>query len=436
MKYKIIHTYKAPSARTARKALKRGARVAYSAADLPALAGAALPNFNDEERSPADVADLFGFGGFYDPYSETDGYGTAKKQPRRRKTARARAFIWRLKMAAERQRETIVSKAAAARARRTARREHALPLSVLCGALCAILCVFALSVAFVGYRLLLKDRALRFERVEIPELVGQRYEPSALDPELFEVILNYEYDASAPEGAIIEQSPTAGVIRRVYKGGEPCRVTLTVSLGERHFVMKDYTAEPARAAELELKNEALKFRISEQYSDTVKAGHIISTTPPAGESFAADEVVTLTVSLGKERKFVAIPSLLGLTEVKARDTLRALGFDVGEIKYVASQSAAGTVVAQSASAYSLVEIGERVDLTVSAGPAFLQKKVPDLYGLTVEDARQRLAEVGLVCGQIYSVQSGSGTATVVSQSVAAGTPITSGTVSVDIYVSS
>jgi serine/threonine-protein kinase len=127
---------------------------------------------------------------------------------------------------------------------------------------------------------------------------------------------------------------------------------------------------------------------------------------------------------------------LGLTEVRARGSLAAIGFEVGEIKYAASESPSGTVIAQSASAYSLLEIGARVDLTVSAGPAFSQKKVPQLYGLTVDEARLRLAEVGLVCGRIYSVQSGSGVATVVSQSIAAGTPITSGTVSIDIYVSS
>lgn len=436
MKYKIIHIHKAPSARTARKTLKRRARGARAAADLPALTGAYLPSVKDKVRSPADTADLFGFGGFYDPYCETAADNATKSEPKNRKTARLRALIWRLKMAVERKRETIVSKISAVRARRAARRGRALPLSVLCGALSAILAVFALSVATVGYRFLLKDRVLRFERVEIPELIGQSYDPSALDTELFEVIVNYEHDASAPEGAIIEQTPTAGVIRRVYKGGDPCRVTLTVSLGERRFVMKDYTAEPARAAELDLKNEHVKFKISEKYSDTVKAGCVISTTPAPGESFSSGDVVTLTLSLGKERRFVAIPSLLGLTEVRAREALAAIGFEVGEIKYAASQSPSGTVIAQSASAYSLLEIGARVDLTVSAGPVFSQKKVPQLYGLTVEEARLRLAEVGLVCGRIYSVQSGSGVATVVSQSVAAGTPITSGTVSIDIYVSS
>ena len=284
--------------------------------------------------------------------------------------------------------------------------------------------------------MLLKDRVLRFERVTIPELLGQSYDDASLDRELFDVTLNYEYDAETPEGTIIEQTPSAGVIRRVYRGGEPCKVTLTVSLGERHFVMRDYTSQPARDALLELKNESVKFEISEKYSDTVEAGHVISTTPAAGESFSSDEVVTLILSLGKERKFVAIPDLSGLTEVRAREVLRTLGFEVGEIRYVASQSASGTVVSQSATAYSLLELGTRVDLGVSAGMGFSQKTVPNLYGLTVDEARAKLAEVGLVCGTVYNVSDTAGASTVVSQSIAAGTPITSGIVAIDIYVSS
>ena len=420
----------------AHKTRKKRARIELNGAGLPVAVGTFLPNESGKRYSPADISDLFGFGGFYDPYSETVGESSAKNALRGRKTALMRAFIWRLRMALERQKETVVSKMAVARERRAARRRRTASLSILSGALCAGLCVFALSAAVVSYRMLLTDRVLRFETVEIPELVGQSFNDTSLDTDLFEVALNYMYDAIAEEGIIIEQTPSAGVIRRVYRGGEPCKVTLTVSLGERIFVMRDYTSQSARDVLLELKTESVKFKISEKYSDTVKAGQVISTTPAPGESFTSDEVVTITLSLGKERKFAAIPDLSGLTEVRARETLRALGFEVGQIKYVASQNAIGTVISQTPSAYSLLEIGERVDLEVSAGMSFSQKSVPDLYGMTVEEAREALAEVGLVCGTVYSVQSSAGRATVVSQSIPAGTPITSGVVSVDIYISS
>ena len=439
MKYKIIHKGKSPHGGAAKR-LRRGANKRACAdcggKSLPIMATAGLPNTQKRDSPPSDVSDLFGFGGFYDPYSDTEGKGSAGSAAHHRKTARMRALVWRLKMWTERQRETIVSKIDAARERRNARRRRASTTPMLFGALCAILCVFALSVTFIGYRLLLKDRVLRFSRVEIPELVGQNSEDILLDEELFAVAVNYEHDGGTPEGTVIEQTPSAGAIRRVYRGGEPCKITLTVSLGERRLVMRDYVSRSAREALLELKNEAVKFEISEKYSDTVEAGCVISTTPEAGDNFTASDVVTLTLSLGKERKFAAIPDLSGLTEVRAREALEALGFAVGEIRYVPSRQAIGTVTSQSSPAYSLIELGARVDLEVSAGMGFSEKKVPDLYGLTVDEARARLAEVGLVCGSVFNVQGGTGILTVVSQSIAAGTPITSGIISVDIYVSS
>ena len=122
----------------------------------------------------------------------------------------------------------------------------------------------------------------------------------------------------------------------------------------------------------------------------------------------------------------------------ARQEISFPGYDgqpLFAVRYDA-QSPCGTVISQGISAYSLSALGSFVDLSVSAGVEFSEKKVPDLYGLTLEEARERLAEVGLVCGEIYSVQSGAGKTTIVSQSIAAGTPITSGVVSVDVYVSS
>ena len=62
--------------------------------------------------------------------------------------------------------------------------------------------------------------------------------------------------------------------------------------------------------------------------------------------------------------------------------------------------------------------------------------MPDLYGLSIDEAKARLSSVGLVCGNVYAVSSGAAGGTVVAQSIVAGAPIPAGTVSVDIYVSS
>ena len=109
---------------------------------------------------------------------------------------------------------------------------------------------------------------------------------------------------------------------------------------------------------------------------------------------------------------------------------------MGDVSYVQSQLPAGTVIAQSITAHSSLKEGSYVSFSVSAGIHFNEKKVPDLYGLTIDEARERLAEAGLVCGRIFAVENGSPAGIVIAQSPTADTPIGSGLTSVDLYVSS
>ena len=62
--------------------------------------------------------------------------------------------------------------------------------------------------------------------------------------------------------------------------------------------------------------------------------------------------------------------------------------------------------------------------------------MPSLYGLTLDEARERLADCGLVLGNVYAAPSYEKKGTVVAQSPSAGSVISSALVSVDVYVGS
>ena len=85
--------------------------------------------------------------------------------------------------------------------------------------------------------------------------------------------------------------------------------------------------------------------------------------------------------------------------------------------------------------YTSAELGTAVSFTVSAGYQFNERKVPDLYGLTLSEATQKLAECGLIPGNVYAVASSEPSGTVVAQSPKAGTAITSAVTTVEIYIS-
>ncbi|MBP3388875.1 MAG: PASTA domain-containing protein, partial [Clostridia bacterium] len=124
----------------------------------------------------------------------------------------------------------------------------------------------------------------------------------------------------------------------------------------------------------------------------------------------------------------SMPNLCGLSESEAISRIRSLGFEVGEIKYAPSSSSAGTVTEQSVAPYTSLELGASVSITVSSGDSHTQRLVPDLYGLTLDEAVSRLGECGLVLGNVYYIGSTAPddiSARVVSQSPESSSAISS-----------
>ncbi len=201
------------------------------------------------------------------------------------------------------------------------------------------------------------------------------------------------------------------------------------------YVVENFVGMTDTLSALELKNKSISFRRTYEYSDTVQRGVVISTSPRAGEHVYGDEAVTLTVSLGRQIKKIKVPDLYGLGEASAAQILSERGLKLGMITYSVSSSPRGAVIAQEYSPLDMIDEGTSVNITVSLGNV-IQKKVPDLWGLTQDEAKQKLMSQGLVLGGIFSAQSGAPKGTVISQYPAPGTLITSNITSVDIYISS
>jgi len=115
--------------------------------------------------------------------------------------------------------------------------------------------------------------------------------------------------------------------------------------------------------------------------DSVEAeepsGTILEVAPPVGTVLAVPGEVTLRVSLGPPG--VPMPSLLGMTESEARDTIDALGLELTDVDEVFRFGRdRGIVVEQSPPADSLVEAGSTVRFSVGRG------RVPERGGSATE----------------------------------------------------
>jgi serine/threonine-protein kinase len=92
----------------------------------------------------------------------------------------------------------------------------------------------------------------------------------------------------------------------------------------------------------------------------------------------------------------AVPSVIHQTEAEARRTLSPLNFHLGVSSAYDDQVAKGLIIRQHPDPGRSRREHSTVSVVVSLGPAPVP--VPDLAGLTVDQATQRLAGAGLVIG--------------------------------------
>ncbi len=102
--------------------------------------------------------------------------------------------------------------------------------------------------------------------------------------------------------------------------------------------------------------------------------------------------------LNSGTKMATVPNLANLTEEEAVAAIEDAGFTVGSIEETYSDTVEeGYVVDQTPSAYTERAEGSEIDIYISMGPTpAATVTVPDLTGMTVEEAEEALSAVGLI----------------------------------------
>lgn len=188
------------------------------------------------------------------------------------------------------------------------------------------------------------------ERYTIPQLVGKKLKRAtrALKRTNLTVgSVKEEYHEKIPAKAIISTDPVDGEsVKR------DTAVNLTVSKGPQPITIPDRTNRNAKKAITRFEKLGFSVSSSQDFSDTVPAGRIISQSPRQGQGFRGDQI-TLVISRGPQ--LIEVPSVRGQNLKSARSKLEALGFKVkvertvfhvGANIVVSSSPAAGTSIAK------------------------------------------------------------------------------------------
>jgi len=131
-------------------------------------------------------------------------------------------------------------------------------------------------------------------------------------------------------------------------------------------------------------------------------GSVVGVEPAVGSELRPGRAVRLDYALAPGLlEGTTVPALIGLSypdEVRA--ALRGAGLELGEASRVPASAPAGVVLAQSVAEGAPLGAGQAVDVLVSAGPPAEMTFLPNLVGLSVDDARALAQVAGLDPGRV------------------------------------
>jgi beta-lactam-binding protein with PASTA domain len=196
------------------------------------------------------------------------------------------------------------------------------------------------AAAFAGLTLADQRGLLPFlhggvREAEVPSITGVTVEQARDLLQARSLLLTLQGerpDPNVPAGKIAGQIPLAG-----SRAAGGTSVQAFVSSGAGLVTIPDVAGtRPEDALEQLRSRKLLAGPRHEQPSDTIAAGLVVASDPPAGQAVSADSAIALVVSTGPAAK--TVPRVVGLRMGQAKKALEEAGFKVGTTKSGSSDS--------------------------------------------------------------------------------------------------
>ena len=162
----------------------------------------------------------------------------------------------------------------------------------------------------------------------------------------------------------------------------------------REVIVPDLSGMDWQQAQVEQGAAQLSIVWDTRYSAQAE-GIVIAQKPTAGSTVKQGQKLILSVSKGPNT--ITVPDLKSQNRSDAIQTLRNAGFTVS-VDYIRNDPTlqADTVILQSPAAGTALEAGDCITLTVARAVPDPFRQVPSLLGMSVAEARRRLAIVELL----------------------------------------
>lgn len=183
----------------------------------------------------------------------------------------------------------------------------------------------------------------------------------------------------------------AGLAAGIFNNGNPSQNANTVNVPN---VIGD-TLEEAKTA---LDMVKLKYDIEYAPSEGTAENTVISVTPTANTTVEEGYKVLLTICMNGEG--VEVPSVLNKSEAEATAMLEKEGFVVEKLEEYHDEIVKGNIISQTPEAGSYLSREGTVTIVISNGKLKTDVSMPGLIGMTEEQAKKTLSDMGLVCSSV------------------------------------
>ncbi|WP_346928428.1 Stk1 family PASTA domain-containing Ser/Thr kinase [Clostridium sp.] len=235
------------------------------------------------------------------------------------------------------------------------------------------------------------------DELTVPKILGLTADEAKAAVEklgLTYVVLGEEA-SDKPAGTIIAVFPAEGTA--VKKESE---VRVRISTGPGEIEVPDVVKLGKSVAQDHIVNQGLKIgKITEDFSDEIEEGAVISTNPVAKTKAKKGDTVDIVISKGSRIKKKIVPDLNGLTLKEAEQVLAVSNLKLGSTTAVITddKSRDGKIFNQSEPAQTSVQENEKISVNYYQykDPDEGKVVVPNFIGRTIEDAQAAANSLGV-----------------------------------------
>ncbi len=228
------------------------------------------------------------------------------------------------------------------------------------------------TIVFVATMIYINNPFKRVEDVDLPNLVGMKYDTVKKTPAYTEKF-NIQVEVTEPndqyeKGVIFQQYPNS--VSKVKAGST---IKVKVSSGSQIVTLPSFAGQEATLVFSKLKDMGLEFTEASIYSDSIQEGYVVKTDPEKNTQVPTGSTVTVYVSRGSNVKMAEVPDVTGMDVEDAKKLILNNNFKYNILLQESDEYDEGEVIRQDPGDGSMAPEGSMINLIVSAGDVEIKR---------------------------------------------------------------